>query len=198
MGENGQWVKHTNFEQGVHTPFMLHIPNKTDKGIPSRSLVELLDVYPTLAESAGLPVLPTCPEDSSEVKVCTEGKSVLPLIDDPKLELREAAISQHRRMGLRMGYTMRTDRWRYTEWVQYERSVNVKELFDYETLWDEPKGVELYDHKNDPEENYNLADHAKYKDVATDLRGKLRSHCKANIFDVPRGGSALGLIEDIR
>ncbi|KAK2149046.1 hypothetical protein LSH36_471g06066 [Paralvinella palmiformis] len=196
LGENAQWTKHTNFEQGVHTPIMLHVPKVTESRIDSRSLSELLDVYPTLVEAAGLPPMPKCPRNSSGIEVCTEGVSLLPLIRDPGLELREAAFSQHRRLGLQMGYTMRTDRYRYTEWVHYLRTWNANEKWDYGIHWDSPRGVELYDHRMDPEENVNRANDPKYSTVRRTLSDKLHEYFDSTIYDVKGGESPSGLRED--
>jgi len=67
LGENGEWSKNTNFELSTHAPLMLSIPGLTDRGWETDSLVEFVDVFPTVAEAAGLPVPKLCPPDSREV-----------------------------------------------------------------------------------------------------------------------------------
>jgi len=67
LGEHGEWCKHTNFELATHAPMMLHIPGLTDSGLQSNALVEFVDIFPTIAEAAGLPVPTICPNDSRKV-----------------------------------------------------------------------------------------------------------------------------------
>ena len=58
-GEHGEWCKHTNFELATHAPMMVHVPGLTDQGIVTEQLTEFVDLYPTLAEAAGLPKVGT-------------------------------------------------------------------------------------------------------------------------------------------
>ena len=58
-GEHGEWCKHTNFELATHAPMMVHVPGLTDQGIVTEQLTEFVDLYPTLAEAAGLPKVRT-------------------------------------------------------------------------------------------------------------------------------------------
>jgi arylsulfatase A-like enzyme len=97
--------------------------------------VEFVDIYPTLSELAGLP-LPGH----------LEGASLKPLLDDPKRAWKTAAFSQYPRSqnGGLMGYSMRTDRYRFTVWVSRTDHSKVD-------------ATELYDHQTDPQENTNLA-----------------------------------------
>ena len=69
LGEHGEWCKHTNFELATHAPMMVHVPGVTDKGIITEQLTEFVDLFPTLVEAAGLPLLTTCPENSTQIKV---------------------------------------------------------------------------------------------------------------------------------
>lgn len=90
MAEHGEWSKYSNYDVAVRVPFILYVPGLTDsvhlqhkEYLSSSALVELVDVFPTLVELAGLPVvLPLCPVNSSLVKLCTEGISVVPVIQD--------------------------------------------------------------------------------------------------------------------
>jgi uncharacterized sulfatase len=102
--------------------------------------VELLDIYPTLAELCGL----TPPEN-------LEGKSLRPLLENPAGDWDKPAITQVMRRNVK-GRSIRTEHWRYTEWDKGE------------------KGVELYDHKNDPREHKNLALDPKYSDIIRQLQ----------------------------
>ena len=90
MAEHGEWSKFSNYEVSVRVPFIIHVPGLTDsvelqhrEYLSSSALVELVDVFPTLVELAGLPVVPPlCPVNSSLVNLCTEGISVVPVIQD--------------------------------------------------------------------------------------------------------------------
>ena len=55
-------VSRTNFELATHAPMMVHIPRKTDDGITTEKLVEMVDLFPTIVEAAGFPPIPLCPE----------------------------------------------------------------------------------------------------------------------------------------
>jgi len=67
LGEHGEWCKHTNFELATRAPLMLSIPGLTDRGWETDSLVEFVDIFPTIVEAAGLLVPMICPPDSRKV-----------------------------------------------------------------------------------------------------------------------------------
>ena len=136
LGEHDAWCKHTNVENDVNGPLILSVPGMKNAGAHSNALVEYVDVYPTLTELAGLP-LPGH----------LEGTSFKPLLDNPKRAWKTAAFSQYPRKvkGRQlMGYSMRTDRYRFTVWVDREDHSKVD-------------ATELYDHQTDPQENTNIA-----------------------------------------
>ncbi|XP_065833661.1 iduronate 2-sulfatase-like [Oscarella lobularis] len=174
LGDHGEWCKNTNFESATRAPLMLHIPGQTTQGITSDALTEFVDIFPTLVEAAGFPRLDLCPEGlSTQATLCSEGQSFLPLINDPAgSNWKKTAFSQFLRGGPRqeiMGYSMRTDRYRYTEWVRFKGDP------DYVPDWSVSRGVELYDHTIDPEENINLASRSSYKNVVDQLSKELRA-----------------------
>ena len=175
LGEHGEWGKQTNFEISTHAPMMLHIPGKTNKGIRSKSLVEFVDLFPTLVDSVGLDPLPPCPKYSNNIELCHEGVSFLSLIDTPNKPLREAAFSQYPRREY-MGYSLKTDRYRYTEWQKFDQT-------KFRPKWTNTHRVELYDHKIDPEENRNRAFDQKYKVVKERLSKMLRSGWRETLID---------------
>ena len=131
LGEHGTWAKMTLFEWATRVPLIV-VQRDQSQPVRSAALVELVDVYPTLAELAGLPV----PEH-------VEGTSLVPLFEDPDRSWKRAAFSQFPCHDHSMGRSLRTDRYRYTEW----------EGLDGQIL-----GRELYDHRMDPLELVNLAD----------------------------------------
>ncbi len=119
LGDYGAWCKHTNFELDTHVPIILSIPGQTQPGSSTSALVEFVDIYPTLAEACGLGVPAQC-----------EGKSMMPLVEKPERKWKAAAFSQYPR-GPIMGYTLRTGRWRYTEWIARKTGeVTARELYD--------------------------------------------------------------------
>jgi iduronate 2-sulfatase len=107
LGENGEWCKHTAFELSNWAPLMIHIPGKTDEGIATHELVEFVDIFPSLVEASGFKAPPLCPYFSRKIKLCVEGISFLPLINNPNGPLKSAAISQTVRDNATMGYTIR-------------------------------------------------------------------------------------------
>ncbi len=135
LGEHNGWCKQTNYEIDTRAPLMIRAPAAKANGQRCDSLVEFVDIYPTLCDIAGLPV----PGNLA-------GKSLAPLLADAATKVKDAAFSQFpRRHGGRdyMGYAVRTERYRYVEWIEKEGG-----------------GVaarELYDHSSDPDENENIA-----------------------------------------
>jgi arylsulfatase A-like enzyme len=90
------------------------------KGIRTKALTEFVDIYPTLSDLCGLPVAKDL-----------EGVSMVPLFEDPKRPWKKAAFSQYPRPKKMMGYSMRTERYRYTEWIdQQTNEVKYRELYD--------------------------------------------------------------------
>jgi iduronate 2-sulfatase len=152
LGEHGMWSKHTNFEDDTHAPLICSFPGQKTKGSHANGLVEFVDIYPSLCELAGLP-LPSH----------LQGKSFVPLLESPNLPGKEAAFSQFPRGKKIMGYSMRTDRYRYTEWVDTNKKVTAHEL---------------YDHQIDPLENKNVADVSENAGLVKELAGKLGKYMR--------------------
>lgn len=177
LGEHGEWCKQTNFEIATHAPMMIHVPGLTDAGVETRQLTEFVDLFPTLVEAAGLPSLTLCPENSAHTNVCHEGTSLLPLILNPNRAIKRAAFSQHPRGPNVMGYTLRTDQYRYTEWAEFQYAPV------YKPDWNKLVGVELYDHLADPDENYNGAYDSKYQDVRMTLSPLLHAGWRNSVVN---------------
>jgi arylsulfatase A-like enzyme len=119
LGEYSQWSKHTNFELDTHVPMIISDPD-VPQGRRVKALTEFVDIYPSLAELCGLPVADDL-----------EGTSFVPLLTGPEKAWKKAAFSQYPRGKKVMGYSMRTDQYRYNEWIdQKTKDVIARELYD--------------------------------------------------------------------
>lgn len=152
LGEHGMWCKHSNFEIATRVAMIISAPRQKTAGKTTTALSEFVDIYPTLCELAGLPL----PQG-------LEGTSLVPVMNDPDRPWKKAAFSQYPR-GKAMGYSIRTDRYRYTEWAEPGQ---------------EPEGVELYDHQADPAENLNIAGAPENKELVAKLSKMLKDGWKA-------------------
>jgi len=155
LGEHGLWCKHTNFETSTHSPLLISAPDQAAAGQPTDALCEFVDIYPTLCALAGLAL----PEH-------LEGTSLAPLMDDPTRPWKPAVFSQYPRGGNVMGYSMRTDRCRYTEWRAEHGAGDVV-------------ATELYDHEADPGENVNVAGAAENAALVAELAAQLAAGWQA-------------------
>jgi arylsulfatase A-like enzyme len=130
LGEHGVFGKQTNYEIAVRSPFIVRTPEMAQPGGRAQALAGTVDVYPTLCELCGIDP----PGDLA-------GKSLVPLLKDPQHAGRSSAFS-FTTHGHLLGRTLRTDRYRLVQ-------------------WSDPQGktvqVELYDHRQDPDENENIA-----------------------------------------
>lgn len=171
MGEHGLWQKRSLFEESARVPLIVAAPGAGVKPGVAAAPVAHIDLYPTLTELCGV----TAPRN-------LEGQSLVPLLKDTSASGRGWALTQVLRGGEAatrdnlekpgsrfFGYSLRTPRWRYTE-------------------WDEGKhGRELYDHDSDPKELTNLADVAAHSTTVADLSQKLRTAVRASF---PESGKA--------
>jgi uncharacterized sulfatase len=156
LGEHGLWMKQSLFEESARVPLIVAAPGRKGNGKGCPRTVELLDLYPTLAELAGLPA----PKG-------LEGANLKPLLDNPAAEWKRPAFTQVWR-GSFPGHSVRTERWRYTEWANGKQ------------------GAELYDHDADPRELHNLAGDAKHAAVVKDLRALVRKNWPAESYSNTR------------
>lgn len=265
LGEHQEWSKFSNFEVATRVPFIIrnwrraeanvslstphaqttpHTPprrrtkrSSARPGVEYSGLVELVDLFPTLVDLAGLPALEQCPSDSHKVQVCTEGFSLSQIVNTNQQEIereaenkkhgkdresfdasnvesnailsqntnfdhtmknrlmppkernrniktKTAAFSQYPRPGpipsknpdsdqphtsdtTIMGYSVRTDRFRFTAWLRFDN-------ITYQPDWDHIVAEELYDHKIDPSEDRNLVGKGSYARKRKALFGVLR------------------------
>ncbi len=155
MGEHGLWQKMSLFEESARVPLLIVAPGIGRPGSVVRTPVGLVDLYPTLAELCRV---------SSPTNL--QGQSLVPMLKDPSVVGRGWALSQVTRRRGRgeqfFGYTLRTARWRYTEWDEGR------------------EGRELYDHEADPKELKNLAGDPALAGTVAELSAQLRAAVRAS------------------
>lgn len=166
LGENGLWCKNSCYELDTRVPLMIRVPGQT-QGQHSESLVELIDLYPTLLDLCGMP------QGNPSENQLLQGKSLVPILHDSRHTVRESAFSQIMRPAYSkladreaMGYTIRTDRYRFTQWLKW--ADGMARPSKTEVL-----AEELYDLVSDPEERNNLAQDASKVDIKTNHRKML-------------------------
>lgn len=145
MGEHGHYQKTTLFENATHVPLIIAGPGVKAAGQTAKSPVEMIDFYPTLAELCGLKPPKTI-----------SGVSLVPALKDASATPREAALTQYAN-----GYSLRTARYRYTEWGE-----------------DGKLGAELYDHQTDPAEMKNLSGSKEHAKIIQELSTQIRKRIK--------------------
>ncbi len=151
LGDLGIWTKHTNYEQAVRIPLIFVAPGVAAPGGSTRQLAETVDLFPTLAELAGLPS-PAGPQP-------VDGASLVSVLRDPAARVRDHAF--HAYPKAKIGRAVRTERYRLVEW----RSPG-----------EPPESAqwELYDYEADPLETRNLA--AEKSELVRNLREILTRH----------------------
>ena len=153
LGEQNIWAKSTNFEMSAHAPLIIAAPKTGTSGVTTDAIVESLDIYPTIIDLCSVN-----PEGD------LSGRSLKPLLEDPKHQWENVAFNQFARpygaaIGGRtpkshMGYSVRTDSWRYTSWYNFE-----KDLFEFHELY----AVEA------PGPTANLVGKPEYSDIQEKL-----------------------------
>ena len=161
MGEHGLWQKMSLFEESSRVPLLIVDPRMPNQGSQVLTPVSHVDLFPTLASLCGVK-----PPDN------LQGQDLSPMLKDPEAVGRGWAITQVMRgggpnrasvttnvgaKGARFfGYSLRTARWRYTEWDEGR------------------KGRELYDHDSDPRELTNLAEKTEHAKTVDELSSQLK------------------------
>lgn len=140
LGEHAEWAKYSNFEVALRVPLIVWSPEFSlpEGGKRMHAITELVDLFPSLVDLAHLPRVPHCDYNTpmSEQLLCTEGKSIYPLLNGVGLGEEYFALSQYPRPGMQptkhpnsdkpklknikiMGYSLRTNHYRYTLWVRF-------------------------------------------------------------------------------
>ena len=180
MGEHGLWQKMSLFEESSRVPLLIAAPGRSRKGGVAATPVSHVDLYPTLAGLCKVPA-----------PAGLHGQDLAPILADPAAPGRGWALTQVTRGGVRrpaaaapqgaagarfFGYTLRTPRWRYTEWDEGRQ------------------GRELYDHDADPKEQANLAAERAHAATVADLSAKLRDAVTSSF---PADGKTPGIQEGL-
>ena len=115
-GEHGIWKKNSLFEVSSRVPLFIAAPGVAEPGAATDSLVELVDIYPTLVDLAGVPTVDGL-----------DGTSLVPVLLDPARSVKTAAFTYSERGGDTLATSVRTKRYRYTLWPSGEA-----ELYDHD------------------------------------------------------------------
>ncbi|MEI8087879.1 MAG: sulfatase [Paludibacter sp.] len=173
LGDHDQWGKDTNFEESTRAPLIISAANLNSGN--TKSITEFVDVFPTLCELTGL---------KSPAKL--DGKSLVELMKKPTAKTKDYAVSQYYRiigkeeankLGYTdtdvMGYTLRTDRYRFTIWMangfRTNKPFNETEVF----------ATELYDYQKDKLESINVVNEPEYKVVAKEMKANMLDYFKS-------------------
>ena len=140
MGDHGYWQKTTLYDDATRVPLIISSPGMPSAGHVSQIPVELVDMYPTLADMASL-----------DAPKYLAGENLVRLLKEPNSPIRSSALTQ-----LGTGYSVRTGRYRYTEWGDAGGN-----------------GKELYDHQTDPAELVNLAGRSNLVKIQAELTSEL-------------------------
>jgi iduronate 2-sulfatase len=175
LGEKDRWCKGTNFERDTRVPLIIRTPKLRNPGARCDSLVELVDLYPTLASLAALPI----PDG-------LDGQSLVPMLEDPNAPGRSGVLSQFARpfspdQPQVMGYSLRTATHRYTRWVAWpSRELLAEELYEYSSGPSARTfGPFLIEEKNMVSED-NLSDTRKQLSRQLDQMLEQRTHFPRN------------------
>lgn len=133
LGDHGWWCKHSNYEQANRIPLIVAAPGVKGGMRAKNTMVESVDIYPTLAELAGLP--------QPRVVQGVDGKSFAAALRDPNAKVREHVFHAYPR-GERIGRAVRNERYRLVEWKVPGQPAESAE-------------IELYDYQDDPQETKN-------------------------------------------
>lgn len=147
LGEHRFWMKVSLHEESVKVPLIIKVPGK-EPGVCS-SFTELIDLYPTITEIAGLNTSPYL-----------QGKSIVKTLDNPEVKVRDFAFSMNNWKG-KMAFLIRTSEWAY---IQYDEDLG--------------GGMELYDMINDAKQFNNLAHNPLYEKIVLELQSKLKEKLK--------------------
>ncbi len=160
LGDHNSWGKMTNYNIDLKVPVIVRYPNQQHRGVQTDAIIELVDLFPSICEMAGI-----------DIPDYAQGTSFVPLTKNPELPWKNAAFSQfHRRPrvsadGKRyMGYSINTTKYHFIEWYSWDAETGTR---------GELKSYELYDKEHDPYETQNLAEREDMPNVISALSNQL-------------------------
>ncbi|KAG7465024.1 hypothetical protein MATL_G00171830 [Megalops atlanticus] len=229
LGEHGEWAKYSNFDVATRVPLIVYVPGLTSasetagektfpyidvfrdshqrfsEGRQVNTMVELVDLFPTLSELAGLKAPPPCPRSSFRVWLCTEGSSLAQIFRGPEHRDNSEAIaySQYPRPSDTpqedsdlplladisvMGYSIRSCDYRYTLWVSFDPVSFRANLSDIHA-------GELYLLWEDPGQDNNVYNSTEYSGVLCKLNAHLHwtATLKQHLLYFYSGSKAKGM-----
>ena len=124
LGDHGSWTKHSNYEQANRIPIIISAPGVTKPDSVTHQLAETVDLYPTIASLAGLPI----PKTSQPI----DGLDMTPVLKNGKTRIRDYAYHAYPKGG-HIGRAIRNERYRIVEWMNTSTSEIVYEFYDYLT-----------------------------------------------------------------
>ena len=151
LQEHTQWAKYNPYHNASHVPLMIRTPDMK-KGAVTNALVELVDIYPTLAELCGL----TPPKDQ------LAGKSLVSILTKPESKGKDHVFTKTGN-----AFTIKTKDFAYTEFIDVKTYKTITSM--------------LYDHQKDPEENINVVDDKVYEKTVEKLKKILHTDFQQNI-----------------
>lgn len=173
LGDHDQWGKDTNFEESTRAPLIISAPNLHSG--KTKSITEFVDIFPTLCELATVPT-----------PLNLDGTSLVPLMKNEKARVKNFGVSQYYRLidekeaqklGYTdtdiMGYTLRTDRYRYTIWMA--NGFRTNKPFAENDVY----ACELYDYQKDPLETVSVVNEKEYGTVAKEMKQKMLQYFKS-------------------
>ena len=170
LGEHGSWCKQTNYNIDTRVPLLIRSPEGYQNGQSCDQLAELVDLYPTLCDLAGIDI----PDNM-------EGTSLKLMLKNPETELKSAVFSHYHQKpkstldGNRyMGYSMVTSQYHFVEWFYWD---------DVNKIAGDQVGIELYNNQVDPDENNNIAGYPENQDLVRDLSQRLKAGWRAAVVN---------------
>jgi arylsulfatase A-like enzyme len=174
LGDHDLWHKHTNFEEATRAPLIIAGPGI--KAGTTSSLTEFVDVFPTICDLANV----TIPKQ-------LDGKSLKPLMKNSKIVVKDFSVSQYPRKlkkvemikkgytdSKMMGYSLRTDKYRYTIWMNNFTS---KQAYSESQVY----ASELYDYVKDPLEKVNVVNDKNYTSISKEMKVKMLAYFKSEL-----------------
>lgn len=173
LGDHNSWGKMTNYNIDLQVPMIVRYPGQKKRGVETFAITELVDIFPSLCELAGI-----------DIPDYMQGTSFVPLLENPDLPWKKAAFSQfHRRPkvaadgGRYMGYSINTAEHHYIEWYTWDHTTGTRGDF---------VSAELYNRINDPYEKVNIAAKKEYEEITATLSQQLAEGWRNAVPEISR------------